>query len=189
MKTMKKKMLLMVLFVLSLFQVYGQKSEGSSEPKLSDSIRIIQKGKTVYTPEDVSGIVYNEPFDILFTGIGDEDVFILASTVDRNPFQNKIFPIDSKIIFQNGNGFAHGEEPYELFVNEGENLGFNYFYMGRRIREKDYDIIPVCEIMIIGDGQNLEDKQEIYLAVFVDFNQNKQIEENEFIYFSLTVRK
>ena len=184
---MGKKIFLAVLVVLFSLQAFGQKSE--DEPKLSDSIRIVQKGKIIYPPEDVSGIVYNEPFDILLTGIGDADVFILASTVDRNLFQNKIFPIDSKTIFQNGNGFAHGEDPYELFVNEGDNFGFNYFYLDRRIREKDCDKIPICEIMIIGNGQNLEDRQEIYLTVFADFNQNKQIEENEIIYFCLSVRK
>ena len=181
-------MSVIILVVCFSLELRGQELQGSSNFKISESLRIIQKGELVHSPENSPDIISNEAFEIFLYGIGDFDVFIAVSTKNHTIFKNITFPVNYQAVFMPGYGYAQEISSYDLFVNGYYDYGFNYFDVSRRVKEKNYDKILIASFILVGKDRNPLELQELFITIYVDLNQNNLIEENEIFHFSLKVR-
>ena len=193
---MNRKMLIFTLFVCLSIGVYGQESQSNGIFNISQSFRIVQGEKQIYPAENMNNpgnnTVYsidNEPFEIYFYGISDFEVFIMANAANNETIQSlTIYPIDLQALFMPGYGYAQDVFIYNLFVNGQYNSGFNYFDTSRRIKEDEYDIVLIDNLVLIETKRELHELEEVQIIVFVDHNQNSIIEENEIIVITLKVQ-
>jgi hypothetical protein len=177
-----------------VFSVYlsaelcGQEPPKNNNFKISESLRIIQRGEFIFSPELMPETIFNESFEIHIYGIGDFDVFIAASIINHTIFESVSLPVDFQAVFMPGYGYAQEIDSYDLFVNGYYDYGFNYFDASRRIKEKNHDKILITSFIFAGKDHDRQELHQIFITIFVDQNQNNLIEENEIIHFSLRVR-
>jgi hypothetical protein len=187
----KNNMLPVFAVILSVYlpaELCGQEPPKNNNFKIAESLRIIQRGEFIFSPEILPETIFNDSFEIHIYGIGDFDVFIAASIISHTIFESVTLPVDFQAVFMPGYGYAQEADSYDLFVNGYYDYGFNYFDASRRVKEKTYDKILITSFIFAGKDRDWQELHQIFITIFVDQNQNNLIEENEIIHFNLKVR-
>lgn len=174
---MKKTSLFLtcILFTLVISNAFAKDST-----TLAENISIKEGNKTFDLSKNPDIILDSFNFDVCIDNISTkQDVFLFAYY--KADYMNKYsFPVnkDETEIFCIGSAIAESDldqnKGYSLSINEP--FTFHYLHEKRRINKDNSCILPVRKIT--DPTGNFSDK--LCLSIFVDYNNNTIIEENEY---------
>ena len=166
------------LFILALilFQpaiIYSQSINNDEAVFIYQANHEIQGRDKIYEIQD-------KPFEIVVEGVDEEDNIAIFAYHNDEMFDRYSYPVSTSdtVIFAPATGLAmpHNEDR-KFFLRINKELTQNYFSRGRRINKANHAIIQIKRII---DPYHLFlGKDTAYLTLFVDFNKNSFIEENE----------
>lgn len=151
----------------------------SQSLKQKGSVRIVQNGSEL---EARGGIIEirHKPFEIVVSGVDEEDnIAVFASPRDRMLARYRL-PVSTSdtLMFAPGTGIAMPpNEDRRFFLRINRDMSQNYFSGDRRIHTGNQAVIQIKGI--IDPYDQFAGKDTAYLTLFVDFNRNRMIEEDE----------
>ena len=161
----------------------GKSNSGNSLSKCI-SVKSGRKSFNVAKKSTINLKDYN--FDICIDNITTEDDVCLFAFYNDEYMNKYKLPInkDDTDIFCPGSGLAENdldaEKGYSLSINKP--FTFHYLHAPRRINKENSCVIPVREIT----DPTGEFADKIYFSIFVDYNKNGIIEEQEYATFVIS---
>lgn len=166
--------------MLAISNIIAKDKTQVSENSLSECISIKEGNKNFNISENASIILDSYNFDICIDNISIKQAVFLFAYHNTDYMNKYSFPIDADKteIFCTGSGMAEfdldHEKGYSLGINKP--FSFHYLFERRRINKENSCIIPVRKL--IDPAGKFTDK--LCLSIFVDYNGNRIIEENEY---------
>ena len=185
MKKSVSTLLACILFASAGSNVFTQ-DKSSSGKSLSECISIKEGSKVFRTAENPSIVLDDYAFDIAIDNISKDDVVCLFAFYNEDYMSKYQLPVKTEDteLFCPGCGLAESlldpEQGYSLSINKPST--FHYLFNERRLNYENSCVIPVRKIT--DPTGNFAGK--ICFSIFVDYNGNKIIEENEYAAFMVS---
>lgn len=179
---MKKIYLFLILINVTVAYCFAK---ADKKPDLSSMIYVEIEDEKNCIKEKSNFFLYSEKFNLIFEGITEKQNICLFAGADSRYESKYNFPVkaDETEIFCGGCGLAEKKfiegEDYSLSVTD--SYSFHYITNDRRRNTEKGAVLPVSAI----SDSTGSFKGDLYISVYVDFNNNNKIESNEYAFFSL----
>ncbi|MFC1884799.1 hypothetical protein ACFL2O_08515 [Thermodesulfobacteriota bacterium] len=156
----------------------------------------IQNGKTVSVNQSGNSstlVLADEPFSILLPNDNEYRAIQICASLDNRIYNQlaKSKKLQTVPCFRTGTGMAPSPKGSKRgwFLRIRKGKSHNYYPESRTVNGRKYRLIRIAGMNYSKNKDKMKDGSPVYMIIFIDKNNNRVVDRNEYEFFTIKISR